>query len=95
MLDWLLILVEYIFDFFFNIVIGLAVSEFQQMYEILGWLLSNPIACVVRCMGHLKKDRLAECWLAISRSEDCAKHVPVQAELPVSGAIGCLQKQPL
>ena len=31
--------------FYKNIVTGLNVSEFNQMYEILGWPLSNPIAC--------------------------------------------------
>ena len=30
-----------------------------------------------------------------SRSEDCARHVGVWAGLPVSGAIGCLERFPL
>ena len=49
---------------------------------------------LVRRMGHLEKDRLAElvCWLTISKSEVCAKHVRVYPGIPVLGAIGCLEK---
>ena len=31
--------------FVFNIVTGLNISEFNQMCEILGWPLSDPVAC--------------------------------------------------
>ena len=65
---------------------------------------------LMRCIGHLKKNRLYEmhrasqekqtsrvvcvslCWHTISKSVDCYKCVRVQARLPVSGAIGCLEK---
>ena len=35
----------FLFCFVFNIVTGLNVSEFNQMYEVLGLPLSDPIAC--------------------------------------------------
>ena len=49
--------------FFFIIVTGLNVSEFNRMYEILGsgiWDDLSVTQMLVRCMGHLEKDRLAE-----------------------------------
>ena len=47
---------------------------------------------LARRMGHLEKGRPAEIsdLACNSKSDDCAKHVRVQAGLPVSGAIGCL-----
>ena len=53
MLDWLLISVKYIFDFFFNIVTGLAVSEFNQMYEILGRVFPRPFTHGGICPSHI------------------------------------------
>ena len=48
MLDWSLVLVFpffFLFCIVFNIVTGLNVGEFNQMSEILGCPLSDPIAC--------------------------------------------------
>ena len=36
--------------FVYNIVTGFAVSEYFQMYEVLGWPLSDPIA--IACETH-------------------------------------------
>ena len=48
-------------------------------------------------IGHPKKGRPAEQPVSAfnHKSEDCAERVRVQAGLPVSGAIGCLEKLPL
>ena len=47
----------YFFVFVFNIVTGLNVSDFNQMYEILGYLSVTQL--LMRHMGHLKRGRLA------------------------------------
>ena len=43
---------RFFFVFLFNIVTGLNVREFNQMYEILGWSLGDPIACETHGASH-------------------------------------------
>ena len=48
-------LVVFCFCFFFNIVTGFAVSELNQIYEILPWDDLSMTQVLVRPMGNLTK----------------------------------------
>ena len=59
---------------------GLNVSEFNQMYEILGRPLSDPIACETH---------------GASQERQTVPNVSAYSGLPISRATGCLEKLPL
>ena len=53
----------YVFSFIiflYNIVTGLNVSEFNQMYELLGWPLIDPTTCLThRASQEIQTSRVA------------------------------------
>ena len=78
-----------------KLVTGLTVRENDWICDILGWPLIDPAACGThRASQERQTSRVASVGF-YSKSEDCAKRVRVQAELPASGAIWCLVKLPL
>ena len=60
------------FGFSFKFFTRSAVSSFNQMYEILAWHLSETHGT-----SQQKQTSRSMCWLTISKSEDCVKHVRV------------------
>ena len=85
-------------DVFFyvqKLVTGLTVRDNDQLYEVLGLPLFDPTACGTHRASQERQTSGVACVGFDSKSEDCAKRIRVQAGLPVSGAIACLEKLPL
>ena len=67
-----------ILNFFFflyvqKFVIGLAVRDNDQIYEVLGWPLFDPTACGTHRASQETQTSRVACVGFNSKSEDCAK----------------------
>ena len=69
--------------------------ENDHIYEILGLPLIDPATCGTHRASQERQTSRVACIGTYSKFEDCAKCVRVKDGLPVSGAIGYLEKLPL